>query len=180
MFAYTLTTLTLCCTSILIASNISKRKGTLMEYMVFIMSFSMSIGLSIGFTQAFSLRGITIFYFTCYFNQWLYRLFSWSTFSSIYCFRRNVLWGNGKYDGSNDYRNAKCATSSQYTVYQPFIYYNDYYVIYNSNFIRKVFYCDPPMLLLLLSISIVIIVSVFITFPDFTPSTSHEYEQHMH
>ncbi len=49
MFAYTLTTLTLCCTSILITSYISKRKGTLMEYMVFIMSFSMSIGLSIGF-----------------------------------------------------------------------------------------------------------------------------------
>lgn len=73
MFAYTLTTLTLCCTSILITSNISKRKGTLMEYMVFIMSFSMSIGLSIGFIQAFSLRGITIFYFTCYFNQWFYR-----------------------------------------------------------------------------------------------------------
>ena len=49
MFAYTLTALTLCCISIIITSYISKRNGTLMEYMVFIMSFSMSIGLSIGF-----------------------------------------------------------------------------------------------------------------------------------
>lgn len=57
MFAYTLTTLTLCCTSILIVSNISKRKGTLMEYMVFIMSFSMSIGLSIGFYLGILFKG---------------------------------------------------------------------------------------------------------------------------
>ena len=50
MFAYTLTTLTLCCTSILITSIFLNVSGTLMEYMVFIMSFSTSIGLSIGFT----------------------------------------------------------------------------------------------------------------------------------
>ncbi len=113
MFAYTLTTLTLCCTSILITSNISKRKGTLMEYMVFIMSFSMSIGLSIGFYLGIlfkeellysTLLAISISGFIGFFNR--------STFSPIYRFRRNVLWINGKYDGSNDYRNVKRSTSS--------------------------------------------------------------------
>ncbi|AJH04840.1 putative membrane protein [Bacillus thuringiensis HD1002] len=106
MFAYTLTTLTLCCTSILIASNISKRKGTLMEYMVFIMSFSMSIGLSIGFYLGILFKGELLY------STLLAILISGSTFSSIYCFRRNVLWINGKYDGSNDYRNVKRSTSS--------------------------------------------------------------------
>jgi len=49
MSTYTLTILTLCCISVIVTTYISKSKGTLMEYMVFIMSFSMSIGLSIGF-----------------------------------------------------------------------------------------------------------------------------------
>ncbi|MED0824920.1 hypothetical protein [Bacillus pacificus] len=57
MFAYTLTALTLCCISIIITSYISKRNGTLMEYMVFIMSFSMSIGLSIGFYLGILFKG---------------------------------------------------------------------------------------------------------------------------
>lgn len=63
MFAYTLTTLMLCCISIIITSYISKRSGTLMEYMVFIMSFSMSIGLSIGFYLGILFKG-ELLYFT--------------------------------------------------------------------------------------------------------------------
>ena len=137
MFAYTLTTLTLCCTSILIASNISKRKGTLMEYMVFIMSFSMSIGLSIGFYLGILFKGELLY------STLLAILISGSTFSSIYCFRRNVLWINGKYDGSNDYRNVKRSTSSQYIVHQPFTYYNDYYVLCDSIVIGELFYFYP-------------------------------------
>ncbi len=57
MFAYTLTALMLCYISIIITSYISKRSGTLMEYMVFIMSFSMSIGLSIGFYLGILFKG---------------------------------------------------------------------------------------------------------------------------
>ncbi|MFX3623327.1 MAG: hypothetical protein ACE3JP_04595 [Ectobacillus sp.] len=48
MSTYITTILALCFISVLAAAYISKSKGTLMEYMVFIMSFSMSIGLSIG------------------------------------------------------------------------------------------------------------------------------------
>ena len=101
MFAYTLTALTLCCISIIITSYISKRKGTLMEYMVFIMSFSMCIGLSIGFYLGILFKG-ELLYSTllAILISGLYRFFSRSTFSPIYCFRRNVLWINGKYDGA--------------------------------------------------------------------------------
>ncbi len=49
--------LALCFICVLATTYISKSKGTLMEYMVFIMSFSMSIGLSIGFYFGMLFKG---------------------------------------------------------------------------------------------------------------------------
>jgi MFS family permease len=57
MSMYTIITLALCFLSVLLSAHFSKRTGTLMEYMAFIMSFSMSIGLSIGFYLGIVLKG---------------------------------------------------------------------------------------------------------------------------
>ncbi len=150
MFAYTLTTLTLCCTSILIASNISKRKGTLMEYMVFIMSFSMSIGLSIGFYLGILFKGELLY-------STLLAILISGCIGFLVGLRFHLYTAlEGMFSGVmasmmgamiTEMLNAQQAHSILFI--SLFIYYNDYYVIYNSNFIRKVFYCDPPMLFII-------------------------------
>jgi hypothetical protein len=57
MATYTIITLALCFLTVLIAAYVTKNKGTLMEYMAFIMAFSMSIGLSVGFYLGILFKG---------------------------------------------------------------------------------------------------------------------------
>lgn len=57
MYIYIPTVLALCFICVLAAAYISKSKGSLMEYMIFIMSISMSMGLSIGFYFGMLFKG---------------------------------------------------------------------------------------------------------------------------
>ncbi|GGE57075.1 hypothetical protein [Priestia taiwanensis] len=57
MSTYTIGIITVCFLSVLFVAYASRRHGTLMEQMVFIMAFSMSIGLSIGFYVGVLLKG---------------------------------------------------------------------------------------------------------------------------
>ncbi|HDR7544054.1 MULTISPECIES: hypothetical protein [Bacillus] len=179
MFAYTLTTLTLCCTSILIISYISKRKGTLMEYMVFIMSFSMSIGLSIGFYLGILFKGellystllaILISGFIGFLIGLRFHLYTAleGMFSGLMASMMGAM--------ITEMLNAQQAHSILFISLLLTITITMSCVIQLlsenfSTFIQQRF-------LLLLSISVVIIVAVFATFPDHTPSPGHN--QHIH
>ncbi len=181
MFAYTLTALMLCCISIIITSYISKRSGTLMEYMVFIMSFSMSIGLSIGFYLGILFKGELLY-------STLLAILISGCIGFLVGLRFHLYTAlEGMFSGVmasmmgamiTEMLNAQQAHSILFisllftiTITMSFIIQ-----ILSEKFSTVIHRC----FLLLLSISVVIIVSVFITFPDFTPSTSHEYKQHMH
>lgn len=181
MFAYTLTTLTLCCTSILITSYISKRKGTLMEYMVFIMSFSMSIGLSIGFYLGVLFKGellystllaILISGFIGFLIGLRFHLYTAleGMFSGLMASMMGAM--------ITEMLNAQQAHSILFISLLLTITITMSCVIQLlsenfSTFIQQRF-------LLLLSISVVIIVAVFATFPDHTPSPTSGHDQHIH
>lgn len=181
MFTYTLTALILCFISIFITSYVSKRRGTLMEYMVFIMSFSMSLGLSIGFYLGILFKG-----------ELLYSTLLAISISGCIGFLVGLRFHlytalEGMFSGFmasmmgamiTEMLNAQQAHSILFISLLLTITITMSCMIQLlsetfSTFIHRRF-------LLLLSISVVIIVSVFITFPDYTPSTSLEHEQHIH
>ncbi|UYX54273.1 hypothetical protein M3Y14_09190 [Bacillus thuringiensis] len=181
MLAYTLTTLTLCCISIIITSYISKRKGTLMEYMVFIMSFSMSIGLSIGFYLGILFKGellystllaILISGFIGFLVGLRFHLYTAleGMFSGLMASMMGAM--------ITEMLNAQQAHSILFISLLLTITITMSCMIQLlsetfSTYIHRGF-------LLLLSIGVVIIVSVFITFPDYAPSPSSGHDQHMH
>ncbi|MGF2799345.1 hypothetical protein [Bacillus thuringiensis] len=181
MFAYTLTTLTLCCTSILITSYISKRKGTLMEYMVFIMSFSMSIGLSIGFYLGILFKGellystllaILISGFIGFLIGLRFHLYTAleGMFSGLMASMMGAM--------ITEMLNAQQAHSILFISLLLTITITMSCIIQIlsetfSTFIERRF-------LLLLSISVVIVLTVFVTFPDHTLPFPSEHEQPIH
>ncbi|PEG10647.1 hypothetical protein CN676_06245 [Bacillus wiedmannii] len=181
MFAYTATTLTLCCISILITSYISKRNGTLMEYMVFIMSFSMSIGLSIGFYLGILFKGELLY-------STLLAILISSCIGFLVGLRFHLFTAlEGMFSGLmasmmgamiTEMLNAQQAHSILFislllsitiTMSCMIQLLSDTF----STFIQRRF-------LLLLSISAAIIVAVFVTFPDHTPPPSPGHDQHIH
>ncbi|UNP78010.1 hypothetical protein MN033_07430 [Bacillus nitratireducens] len=181
MFAYTLTTLTLCCISIIITSYISKRKGTLMEYMVFIMSFSMSIGLSIGFYLGILWKGELLY-------STLLAILISGFIGFLVGLRFHLYTAlEGMFSGLmasimgamiTEMLNAQQAHSILFISLLLTITITMLCMIHLlsetfSTFIHRRF-------LLLLSISVVIVLTVFVTFPDHTPPSSSEHDQHMH
>lgn len=181
MFAYTLTALTLCCISILITSYISKRKGTLMEYMVFIMSFSMCIGLSIGFYLGILFKGELLY-------STLLAILISGCIGFVVGLRFHLYTAlEGMFSGLmasmmgamiTEMLNAQQAHSILFISLLLTITITMSCIIQLlsetfSTFIQRRF-------LLLLSISVVIIVSVFVTFPEHTPPHSSEHDQHIH
>lgn len=183
MFTYTLIALTLCCISILITSYISKPKGTLMEYMVFIMSFSMCISLSIGFylgilfkgellystLLAISISGCIGFLVGLRFHLYtaLEGMFSGLMASMMGAMITEML--NAQQAHSILFISLLLTITITMSCMIQFLSESFSAVIHRR-------------FLLLLSISVVIIVSVFITFPEYTPPTSLEleHEQHIH
>ncbi|MGN4444213.1 hypothetical protein ACTFOB_04685 [Bacillus cereus group sp. MYBK79-1] len=180
MFAYTLTTLTLCCISILITSYISKRNGTLMEYMVFIMSFSMSLGLSIGFYLGILFKGELLY-------STLLAILISGCIGFLIGLRFHLFTAlEGMFSGLmasmmgamiTEMLNAQQAHSIllisllltiTITMSCMIQLLSDTFTTYT----RRCF-------LLLLSIGAVIILTVFVTFPEHTPISSTE-EQHKH
>ncbi|PGB05174.1 hypothetical protein [Bacillus toyonensis] len=185
MFAYTLTALTLCCISIIITSYISKRKGTLMEYMVFIMSFSMSIGLSIGLSIGFYL-GI-LFKGELLYSTLLAILIS-GCIGLLVGLRFHLYTAlEGMFSGLmasmmgamiTEMLNAQQAHSILFISLLLSITITMSCIIQLlsetfTTYIHRRF-------LLLLSIGVVIILTVFITFPEHVPPTSSTEEQHKH
>ncbi|OOR54730.1 hypothetical protein BGP34_26625 [Bacillus mycoides] len=177
MFAYTLTALTLCCISILITSYISKRKGTLMEYMVFIMSFSMCIGFYLGILFKGELLYSTllaILISSCigFLVGLRFHLFTAleGMFSGLMASMMGAM--------ITEMLNAQQAHSILFISLLLTITITMSCIIQLlsetfSTFIQRRF-------LLLLSISVLIIVAVFVTFPDHTPPSSSGHDQHMH
>lgn len=177
MFAYTLTALTLCCISIIITSYISKRKGTLMEYMVFIMSFSMSIGFYLGILLKgellySTLLAILISGFIGFLVGLRFHLYTAleGMFSGLMASMMGAM--------ITEMLNAQQAHSILFisllltitiTMSCMIQLLSDTF----STFIQRRF-------LLLLSISVVIIVAVFVTFPDYTPPPSPGHDRHIH
>ncbi len=181
MFAYTLTALTLCCISIIITSYISKRKGTLMEYMVFIMSFSMSIGLSIGFYLGILFKGELLY-------STLLAILISGCIGFLVGLRFHLFTAlEGMFSGLmasmmgamiTEMLNAQQAHNILFISLLLTITITMSCIIQLlsetfSAFIQRRF-------LLLLSISVVIIVAVFVTFPDHTPPPSPGHDQHIH
>ncbi|MES5894680.1 MULTISPECIES: hypothetical protein [Bacillus cereus group] len=181
MLAYTLTTLTLCCISIIIASYISKRKGTLMEYMVFIMSFSMSIGLSIGFYLGILFKGellystllaILISGFIGFLVGLRFHLYTAleGMFSGLMASMMGAM--------ITEMLNAQQAHSILFISLLLTI------TITMSCMIQLLSETFPTYIhrrfLLLLSIGVVIVLTVFVTFPDHTPPPASEHDQHMY
>ncbi len=177
MFAYTLTALTLCCISLIITSYISKRKGTLMEYMVFIMSFSMSIGFYLGILfkgellystlLAILISGCIGFLVGLRFHLYtaLEGMFSGLMASMMGAMITEML-------------NAQQAHSILFISLLLTITITMSCMIQLlsetfSTYIHRRF-------LLVLSISVVIVLTVFVTFPDHTPPSSSGHDQHMH
>ncbi|MEW9134439.1 hypothetical protein ACQGSH_02050 [Bacillus wiedmannii] len=178
MFAYTLTALTLCCISILITSYISKLKGTLMEYMVFIMSFSMSTGLSIGFYLGILFKGELLY-------STLLAILISSCIGFLVGLRFHLFTAlEGMFSGLmasmmgamiTEMLNAQQAHSILFISLLLTITMSCMIQLLSetfSTFIQRRF-------LLLLSISVVIIVAVFVTFPDHTPPPSSGHDQHI-
>ena len=181
MFRYPLTAFTLCFISILITSYISKRNRTLIEYMVFIMSFSMSLGLSIGFYLGILFKG-----------ELLYSTFLAILISGCIGFLVGLRFHlytalEGMFSGLmasmmgamiTEMLNAQQAHSILFISLLLTITITMSCMIQLlsetfSAFIQRRF-------LLLLSISVVIIVAVFMTFPDHTPPPSPGHDQHIH
>ncbi len=179
MFAYTLTALTLCCISIIITSYISKRKGTLMEYMVFIMSFSMCIGLSIGFYLGILFKGELLYSTLLAILISGFIGFLVGLRFHLYTALEGLFSGlMASMMGATEMLNAQQAHSILFISLLLTITITMSCIIQLlsetfSTFIQRRF-------LLLLSISVVIIVAVFVTFPDHTPPSSSGHDQHMH
>ncbi|MED2794148.1 hypothetical protein P4256_20900 [Bacillus wiedmannii] len=181
MFAYTATTLTLCCISILITSYISKRNGTLMEYMVFIMSFSMSIGLSIGFYLGILFKGellystllaILISGFIGFLVGLRFHLFAAleGMFSGLMASMMGAM--------ITEMLNAQQAHSILFiSLLLTITITMSCMIQFLSESFSAVIQRRFP---LLLSIGVVIILTIFATFPEHTPPTSSTEEQHKH
>ncbi|AZJ20056.1 hypothetical protein CT694_10240 [Bacillus wiedmannii bv. thuringiensis] len=181
MFAYTSTTLTLCCISILITSYISKRNGTLMEYMVFIMFFSMSMGLSIGFYLGILFKGELLY-------STLLAILISGCIGFLVGLRFHLFTAlEGMFSGLmasmmgamiTEMLNAQQAHSILFISLLLTITITMSCIIQLlsetfSTFIERRF-------LLLLSISVVIVLTVFVTFPDHTLPLPSEHEQPIH
>ena len=181
MSTYTLTILTLCCISVIVTTYISKSKGTLMEYMVFIMSFSMCIGLSIGFYLGIIFKGELLY-------STLLAILISSIIGLLVGLRFHLYSAlEGMFSGLmagmmgamiTEMLNAQQAHSILFISLLLTITITMSCVIQLlsenfSTFIQQRF-------LSLLSISVVIIVAVFATFPDHTPSPTSGHDQHIH
>jgi hypothetical protein len=182
MSTYTLTILTLCCISVIVTTYISKSKGTLMEYMVFIMSFSMCIGLSIGFYLGIIFKGELLYStFACYFLI--------SSIIGLLVGLRFHLYSalEGMFSGLmagmmgamiTEMLNAQQAHSILRVSLLLTIAITTSCII---QFLSETFFSYiHRRFLLLLSISVVVVLTVFITFPELTPPSSSKHEQHMH
>ncbi|MDH8001294.1 hypothetical protein [Bacillus cereus] len=181
MSTYTLTTLMLCCIAVVVAAYISKSKGTLMEYMVFIMSFSMSIGLSIGFYLGIIFQGELLY-------STLFSILISGVIGLIVGLRFHLYSAlEGMFSGLmagmmgamiTEMLNAQQAHSILLISLMLTISITTSCIIQFlsetfSSYIHRWF-------LLLLSISLVIVLTVFITFPEHTPPSSSKHDQHMH
>lgn len=181
MFFYTLTALTLCCISILITSYISKRNGTLMEYMVFIMSFSMSTGLSIGFYLGILFKGELLY-------STLLAILISSCIGFLVGLRFHLFTAlEGMFSGLmasmmgamiTEMLNAQQAHSILFISLLLTITITMSCMIQflSENFSAVIQRRFP----LLLSIGVVIILTIFVTFPEHIPPTSSTEEQHNH
>jgi hypothetical protein len=181
MSTYTLTILTLCCISVIVTTYISKSKGTLMEYMVFIMFFSMCIGLSIGFYLGIIFKGELLY-------STLLAILISSIIGLLVGLRFHLYSAlEGMFSGLmagmmgamiTEMLNAQQAHSILLISLLLTIAITTSCIIQFlsetfSSYIHRRF-------LLLLSISVVVVLTVFITFPELTPPSSSKHEQHMH
>ncbi|MGG0185264.1 hypothetical protein [Bacillus rhizoplanae] len=181
MSTYTLTTLTLCFILVIVAAYISKSKGTLMEYMVFAMSFSMSIGLSIGFYFGIIFKGDLLY-------STLLSILISGIIGLLIGLRFHLYSAlEGMFSGLmasmmgamiTEMLNAQQAHSILLISILLTIAITTSCIIQflsetYSSYIHRRF-------LFLLSVSIGILLTVFITFPGHTSPNSSQHEQHIH
>ncbi|HEK9100589.1 hypothetical protein KFD70_15670 [Bacillus pfraonensis] len=181
MSTYTLTTLTLCFILVLSTAYISKSKGTLMEYMVFIMSFSMSIGLSIGFYFGIIFKGDLLY-------STLFSILISSIIGFLVGLRFHLYSAlEGMFSGMmasmmgtmiTEMLSAQQAHSILLISIMLTITITTSCIIQFlseafSSYIHRWF-------LLLLSIGTAIVLTVFVTFPEHTPSLPTKHEQHIY
>ncbi|WP_144551023.1 hypothetical protein [Bacillus mycoides] len=181
MFTYTLIILTLCFILVLLASYSSKSKGTLMEYMVFIMSFSMSIGLSIGFYFGILFKGDLLY-------STLFSILISSIIGFLIGLRFHLYSAlEGMFSGLmasmmgamiTEMLNAQQAHSILLISILLTITISTSCIIQflSENFSFYIHRWFP----LLLSIGIAIVLTVFVTFPKHTSSLPNKHEQHIH
>ncbi|WIY63575.1 hypothetical protein [Bacillus arachidis] len=181
MFTYTLTTLTLCFILVLVASYISKSKGTLMEYMVFIMSFSMSIGLSIGFYFGIIFKGDLLY-------STLFSILISSSIGLLVGLRFHLYSAlEGMFSGLMAGMMGAMITEmlSVQQAHSILLISILLTVTITTSciiqFLSEAFYpYIHRWFLLLLSIGMVIVLTVFVTFPEYIPSLPTKHEKHIH
>lgn len=181
MSTYTLTTLTLCFISVIVAAYMSKSKGTLMEYMVFVMSFSMSIGLSIGFYFGVIFKGDLLYSTLLSILISIIIGFLVGIRFHLYSALEGMLSGlmSGMMGAMiTEMLNAEQAhnillISILFTITITTSCILQFLSHTFSSYIHHRF-------LLLLSVSIGILFTVFISFPDYTSLNSRQHNQHIH
>ncbi|MCP1123446.1 hypothetical protein NKR74_08925 [Bacillus sp. 3103sda1] len=180
MSNYTLTALTLCFISVIVTSFITKSKGTLMEYMVFIMSFSMSTGLSIGFYLGIILKGDLLY--STLLSMLISGIVGLLVGLSFHLYSALEGMFSGLMAGMmgamvTEMLNAQQAHSILLISILLTIAITTSCII---QFLSKIFSSYiHRWFLFLLSVSIIILLTVFITFPDHN-SPSSQHNQHIH
>lgn len=181
MSMYTPIILALCFISVLASAYTSKNKGTLMEYMVFIMSFSMTISLSLGFYFGMIFKGSLV-------SSILLSMLIGGSIGLVIGLRFHLysaLEGlfSGFMAGMMGAMTTEMLNMQQtHTVLLISILLTITFTLFCTiQFLSETFsgYISHRFFFLL-SIGIMILLTVFVTFPNFHSNGSSEHEQHMH
>ena len=180
MSIYTPTVLALCFISVLASAYTSKNKGTLMEYMVFIMSFSMTISLSLGFYFGMIFKGnlVSSILLSMLIGGGIglligLRFHLYSALEGLFSGLMAGMMGAMTTEMLNMQQTHTVLLISillaiTFTLFCTIQFLSETFSGYTS---RRFFF--------LLSIGIMILLTVFVTFPNFHPNGSSEHEQHM-